>query len=324
MSKGKFSNPRPYREEEREIEKSFRQLTGQEKPVKPEDPIFSEASVPDLDTTDPEAADLITEADSLFPEENSLFSGEDSPVPDEELDFSLDEKEEPPKRGAPSFLDKALSFVDNNQKPVMVALCAAALVLIISLIAIFVVNVSGDPYGKKILNNVTVAGVNVGGMSKSDAITAVRAVTDQTYTKQAMVVTLGDTTLQLSPSDTGAKLDVKAAVNAAYAYGRTGTKAERQEAYQATYALEGDVPDLATDKFDEEHAPQLTLVITIGTPGVNFNVDDVFNQILDAYSMNVFTVKAEGAQAEGEPDAVDLQKIYDDVCVEPVDATVNM
>ena len=124
--------------------------------------------------------------------------------------------------------------MDNNQKPVMVALCAAALVLIISLIAIFVVNVSGDPYGKKILNNVTVAGVNVGGMSKSDAITAVRAVTDQTYTKQAMVVTLGDTTLQLSPSDTGAKLDVKAAVNAAYAYGRTGTKAERQEAYQAS------------------------------------------------------------------------------------------
>ena len=66
MSKGKFSNPRPYREEEREIEKSFRQLTGQEKPAKPDDPIFSQASVPDLDTTDPEAADLITEADSLL------------------------------------------------------------------------------------------------------------------------------------------------------------------------------------------------------------------------------------------------------------------
>ena len=56
MSKGKFSNPRPYREEEREIEKSFRQLTGQEKPPKPEDPIFSQASVPDLDAADPEAA----------------------------------------------------------------------------------------------------------------------------------------------------------------------------------------------------------------------------------------------------------------------------
>ena len=116
MSKGKFSNPRPYREEEREIEKSFRQLTGQEKPPKPEDPIFSQASVPDLDTTDPEAADLITEADSLIPETDSLFSEGDAPVSDEELDFSLDEKENPPKRGTPSFLDKALSFVDNNQK----------------------------------------------------------------------------------------------------------------------------------------------------------------------------------------------------------------
>ena len=62
MSKGKFSNPRPYREEEREIEKSFRQLTGQEKPAKPDDPIFSEASVPDLDATDPEAAQPLAPA----------------------------------------------------------------------------------------------------------------------------------------------------------------------------------------------------------------------------------------------------------------------
>lgn len=35
------------------FEKSFRQLTGQEKPPKPEDPIFSQASVPDLDAADP-------------------------------------------------------------------------------------------------------------------------------------------------------------------------------------------------------------------------------------------------------------------------------
>ena len=118
MSKGKFSNPRPYREEEREIEKSFRQLTGQEKPPKPEDPIFSQASVPDLDAADPEAAGLISEADSLIPETDGLFSEGDAPVSDEEPDFSLDEKEEAPKGGAPAFLNKILSFVDNNQKPV--------------------------------------------------------------------------------------------------------------------------------------------------------------------------------------------------------------
>ena len=384
MSKGKFSNPRPYREEEREIEKSFRQLTGQEKPAKPEDPLFSNTAVPDLNNADPEAAGLLSEADSLVPgtgdpfSETSdpfsgtgdpfsgtddPFSGTDGLFSGTEPDFPAEDAEKAPKKTAAAFLDRVFSFVDTHQKPVMVALCATALVLIISLIAIFFVNVSGDPYGRKILNNVTVAGVNVGGMSKSDAIAAVRAVTDQTYTKQDMVITLGDTTLQLSPKDTGAKLDVKAAVAAAYDYGRTGTKAERQQAYQAsftgnhvigllpylnldqdyirgvledyagttgslltqtTYTLEGTVPNLETDKFDEKTAPQLTLVITMGTPGVNFDVDKLLDQILDAYSMNEFAVRAEDAQAGAEPDPLDLQKVFDEICVEPVDATVNL
>ena len=69
MSKGKFSNPRPYREEEREIEKSFRQLTGQEPPQTREPqiptPPVEEA---ELQFTDPEAAELLSEADSLIPE----------------------------------------------------------------------------------------------------------------------------------------------------------------------------------------------------------------------------------------------------------------
>ena len=362
MSKGKFSNPRPYREEEREIEKSFRQLTGQEKPARQEDPLFSNAAVPDLNNADPEAADLLSEADSLIPETDDPFSGEDGLFSKEEPDFPAETPEKTPKKTASAFLDQVFSFMDSHQKPVMVALCAAALVLIISLIAIFFVNVSGDPYGKKILNNVTVAGVNVGGMSKSDAIAAVRAVTDQTYTKQDMVITLGDTTLRLSPKDTGAKLDVKAAVAAAYDYGRTGTKTERQQAYQSsftgnhiigllpylnldqdyirgvledyagitgtlltqtTYALEGTIPNLETDRFDEKTVPQLTLVITMGTPGVNFDVDKLLDRILDAYSMNEFAVQAEDAQAGAEPDPIDLQKVFDEVCVKPVDATVN-
>ena len=384
MSKGKFSNPRPYREEEREIEKSFRQLTGQEKPARKEDPLFSNAAVPDLNNADPEAASLLSQADSLIPGNDDPFSGAgdsfsgaddpfsgaDDPFSGADGLFSEPEPDSPakeagktPKKTAAAFLNQVFSFMDSHQKPVMVALCAAALILIISLIAIFFVNISGDPYGKKILNNVTVAGVNVGGMSKSDAISAVKSATDQTYTVQDMVVTLGDTTLRLSPKDTGAKLDVKAAVAAAYDYGRTGTKAERQEAYKAsltgvhtigllpylnldqayikgvledyagntgtlltqtTYTLEGTVPELGTDKFNKDTAPQLTLVITMGTPGINFNVDNLFNQILDAYSLNVFTVEAADAQASAEPDPVDLQKIYDEICVKPVDATMNM
>lgn len=353
MSKGKFSNPRPYREEEREIEKSFRQLTGQEPPRKAEPVIpVSEDTMPlsaipsDIpDEADPEAASLFSEADSLISELDDTFP------------------EEPPEEEPVSFLEKAVNFVNDNRKIVMVAICALALVMIVSIIAIFFVSASGDSYGNKILNNVTVAGVNVGGMSKSDAIQAVRKVTDQTFTEEDMAVTLGSTTLYLSPKDTGAKLDVKAAVNAAYDYGRTGTKAEQQAAYEASlrgnhvigllpylkldtdyirsvledyaeasgsvfsqpsYALEGDVPELATDKFDEARAPELTLVITMGTPGVGFDVEHLYNQILDAYSLNVFSVEAEEAAPDTEPDDVDLIGIYEEICLEPVDATVNM
>ncbi|MDD5863998.1 MAG: VanW family protein [Firmicutes bacterium] len=350
MSKGKFSNPRPYREEEREIEKSFRQLTGQEPPQgqEPRQSVPPDAETEaELQFTDPETADLLSEADSLIPDAEEPFP----------------EGGNPPVKAAPSFLEKLVTFVEQNRKPVMVAACAVALVLIVSIIAIFFVSVSSDPYGNKILNNVTIAGVNVGGMRKSDAVTAVRKVTDQTYPKQDMVITLGDTEIRLSPDDTDVKLDVKAAVNAAYDYGRTGTQAQREEAYAAslrgnhaidllpylkldtdyirgvledyagttgglvsetTYALEGDIPDLSADKFDETHAPELTLVITIGAPGGNFDVEALYGQILDAYSQNRFSVEIADADPGTEPEPVDLQKIFDEICVEPVDATVDM
>ena len=348
MSKGKFSNPRPYREEEREIEKSFRQLTGQEPPQTREPQILTPpAEEAELQFTDPEAAELLSEADSLIPDAQDIFS----------------EEEPLPEKAAPSFLDRALRFVDENRKMLMVAACGVALVVIIAIIVIFCVSATGDPYGSKILNNVTIAGVNVGGMSKSDAITAVRKVTDQTYPKQDMVVTLGDTEIRLSPDKTGAKLDVKAAVNAAYDYGRTGTKAEQQEAYEAslrsnhiigllpylkldtdyirgvledyagttgtlltetTYALEGEVPDLSTEKFDETRAPELTLVITMGTPGIGFDPDAVYQQVLEAYGLFVFQITVDQVDPVKEPDPVDLDAIYKEFYIAPVDASVDM
>ena len=46
MANGKFSNPRPNRDEEREIEQAFRQVTGQAPPPAPPVP-----DVPDLDAS---------------------------------------------------------------------------------------------------------------------------------------------------------------------------------------------------------------------------------------------------------------------------------
>ena len=91
----------------------------------------------------------------------------------------------------------------------------------------------------------------------------------------------------------------------------------------ANYGLEGKQPELGADKFDAS-APCQTLVITMGTPGIGFDVDDVYNRILDAYSLHVFLVTVEDIEPTAEPDPVDLMAIYEEFYIAPVDAKVDL
>lgn len=340
MAKGKFSQPRPNREEEREIEQAFRQVTGQEAAPQPPKQPQPEA--------DPAALDLILDEAGL--EENLSQPELESEEPVEFADKVM------------ALFNKAAAFFEQNRKIALLALCGAALVLILLFISIFFLS-SSDPYDKTILDNVVIGSVNVGGMTKNEAISAVKDSASLTYSSLDMVVDLAGTEVRLSPSDTKPSLDVKAAVNEAYDYGRTGTKAEREQAYldsltethiigllpyleleedyildvlnecaansgstltQVTYGLEGSLPDLEDEDFDPKTAEAQTLVIILGTPGVNFNVDSVYEQILDAYSLQSFTVTVEGLDTVSEPDPVDLQAIYDEFYIEPVNATVDL
>ena len=67
---------------------------------------------------------------------------------------------------------------------------------------------------------------------KNCRITVLKQATGNTYSKLDMVIDLSGTEIRLSPAKTKAALDVKAAVEAAYEYGRTGTKAQQEQAYQ--------------------------------------------------------------------------------------------
>lgn len=339
MANGKFSRPRPNREEEREIEKAFRQVTGQEAAPQPPKERYSES--------DPNQFDLI------FDEEALLEDLPQEPSAEEESSDFIDK--------ASAFLTKAMDFCDQNRKVVLVGLCAAALALILVFIGIFFIG-SSDPYDKTILNNVMIADINVGGMTKEEAITAVKEATGQTFASTDMVIDLAGTELRLSPADTKVSLDVKAAVNAAYDYGRTGTKEEQENAYlnslsgshiigllpylelnevyiqemladyaagsgssltEASYGLDTVMPDLTDEDFDPTgKAP--TLVILMGTPGIHFDVNAVYEQILDAYSLHTFSVTIEDVDTVSEPKSVDLEAIYAEFCVEPVNATIDL
>lgn len=384
---GKFSQPRPHRDEERQIEQAFRQVTGQE--PAPQKPIWSEElpiepkfpqSAPATQTLDetaqieqafqqvtgqrvtpkttPQPAPKAKTASfDLLPDDMDAFFQPNAGNPEMEPEYNDD----------PDFIDKLLlfwnktvDFCSKNQKMVLIALCAVAIVFIGIFVAIFFAS-TRDPYGDKILSNVIIADVNVGGMTKNEAISAVKEVTDHTYTREDMVIDLSGIELRLSPKDTDAALNVKSAVAEAFDYGRTGTPEEREQAEkdsrtkeyvigllphlqldedyilktitsyaedsgstltQPTYGLEGEEPELSADKFDE-NAPCQTLVITLGTPGIGFDAKDVYAQVLDAYSQNQFLVTVEDVEETKDPDPVDLEAIYREFYIEPVDASIN-
>ena len=273
----------------------------------------------------------------------------------------LEMAEEEPEHDLPPFLVSLLAFVNKNRKTVLICSCLILLAVLMGVTAIFWMGTASDPYDGRILNNVIIGNVNVGGMTRAEAEKALKNATDDTFTKQDMVIQLPDTTIRLSPTDTGAKLDVKAAVKAAYSFGRTGSAAEQQAAYESsftgnhtvgllpylglntdyilsvlgdyaaasgsvftetTYVVEGEMPALEADKFDE-NAPCQTLVITMGTPGLSLDTNSIYNRVLDAYSFNTFLVAGEGISEEMLPQPLDLEALYAEFYIEPVNASMN-
>lgn len=259
---------------------------------------------------------------------------------------------------------QAVPGASNRKKLVLISVIAAAVVLMIGLILgvwYFAGSLTDDHL---ILNNVTIAGVNLGGMTKEEAITAVHRATDLTYTSENMVIHLPDTTLELSPADTGANLDVEAAVDEAYNYGRTGTKAEREQAkanalvsehpiallnylnldldfirrqlddyasrFNSTFipssvTVEGEKPELnAAKESFDADAPGQTLVLVLGQPGRYLDIDALYNEVLDHYSFNRFEITAQMQEAEKIPDELDLEELYKQYASDPIDAQMDL
>lgn len=76
----------------------------------------------------------------------------------------------------------------------------------------------------KILENVTVGGINIGGMTPEDAKNAIMLSIQTGIGQKDMVVRLDNDTLILTPQDTKISLDVEELVETAYQYGRNGSR----------------------------------------------------------------------------------------------------
>lgn len=229
----------------------------------------------------------------------------------------------------------------------------AIVAIFIAITAICIAAAAGYLYllneemNKIILENITVAGVDVGGMSQGDAIEAVRAATENTYSKKPMVVKVLDSTIEIPTSCVGA-LNIRGAVREAYKFGNSGSQSLRQAQQQiamttgytvnvapflqvnedeirSILAQFGKTYNTALSQSSYEvtgKAPKQTLVIKLGTPEYGLNLNALYNQVLNAYGNNVFSV--EGKCGMIEPDAIDLESILKDYYIAPTDAYFDL
>ena len=232
--------------------------------------------------------------------------------------------------------------VSRNHTAAIIAVVGAVIAVCFCIAAGFIYFQNADLDGI-ILENVSVAGVDVGGMTQADAIDAVRAATAHTYSDVPMVVTVLDAQAEIPVSYVG-PLDVRGAVKAAYKFGNSGSQSKRQQEQQIAmtsgYAvdlgpylnlneeairdiLEELGKDYSTTLTQSEYsitgtAPQQTLVVQLGVPEYGLDLNALYKQVVAAYSANTFAV--EGYCGIIEPEAIDLDAIYQQQYIAPTDA----
>ncbi len=362
IAKGKFSQPRQPRRDNENIPAYVPPIP---EPVNPpvhdhsmdETMIVTTAFEPVHTPVTPPAEQTMTFEEAEFIEQTTVYNTESPRVSPRLTDDDDEYEQELRYRKKEAARRKA-----RNRKVLIVSICVVTLLLLAAVIAGVTIYLNSNKDDGLILNNVTVAGVNIGGMTPEEAAAAIHRATDMTFTVENMVIYLPDTILELSPKDTGAKLDVTAAVEAAYNYGRTGTEEENKKAKadsllsnhtiallpyltlntdfirdqldeygeyfnsdfeESSWELVGDMPKLDGDKFDEKAEPQI-LVLNPGKPGRHVDVDKIYNDVLDAYSLNKFTVRTEMTDKEQIPEALDLKELFDMLCTEAEDASMDM
>jgi vancomycin resistance protein YoaR len=255
-----------------------------------------------------------------------------------------------------------LAIVKARNKRIMILSVSACLILILLATAItgVVMLARNRQVDDKILENVIVGGINIGGMTKEEAANAISLSIEPKLTSQSMIVRLDNDTLELTPELTGILLDVEDLVDAAFAYGRTGTRLEQNmarlqaqskthtiallpylrlnlskirsavEDFCADYSVEMVDPVVQVEGMqphyvvggDNSNAVHQTLIITMGSPESNLDANDLYYAILDAYSLLQMEVRY-AVPVVIEPEKPSAQAIFDMYCTAPVDALID-
>lgn len=193
-----------------------------------------------------------------------------------------------------------------------------------------------SPSGATIPDGVTVAGVDVSGLTKKQAVDAVSEKVADSYASNSLVITVLDRQLELAPSVSGVELDINGAVEDAFHYGTSGNPAKHVdlaphlkldekaitneiEAFAANFPTDGTAGgyEILTETADGKE--QSVLAVTVGTASYNFDADALYQLILHTYSNNRFEAVYDCTMNPAQ--SVDLDAIYEQTCTEPTDAS---
>lgn len=245
----------------------------------------------------------------------------------------------------------------HDQKLAIIIGCSVLAVALIVVVICLLMN-AGYVDDGKILPNVYAAGIDLGGMTRDEAHSALRLAADKAMSTEDMVLILPNGALRLSPEDTHASVDVDAVVEAAYSYGRTGTEKEQQAVraqakntthaiallpympkldteyiYQAvvdfcashgvegtptTVTLTGERPEYDPERPTRPVTHQ-TMTIVTGTPDYNLSVDRLYAKVLDGYSINDLEINYE-IEANNKHDSLTAEDIFKQYCLAPENA----
>ena len=226
---------------------------------------------------------------------------------------------------------------------IIVSVCIALIAVTVGVAAGYVYFRNAELNGL-ILENVTVAGVDVGGMTQAQAVAAVNASVN--YATTPMVVKVLDSQAEI-PVSCVTGFDVEAAVKNAYRFGNWGFRSKRQQERQIamnqgyavdltpyldlnTAAIESILAELGANYSSTLSqstyevtgtAPEQTLIVKLGTPEYGLNLDDLYRQVMDAYNRNIYLVECHCSMIV--PDPLDLEGIHNAYYQAPVDATFN-
>lgn len=246
-------------------------------------------------------------------------------------------------------IDNTSPHPNNRRKKIIIWSCVGGgilLGLLALVLGLVLFSGRGEKDDQRILPNVYAAGVNLGGMSVEEAISALHVATDHEISQQPMEVTIYGQKFVLQPTTVSLSLDIDALAQAAYNYGRNGTHAENQQTQKNASKRSYTIPLLPYLNLDlqvirskvdnycasvaSSYAEPIVslnekgdaLEIRVGTPLRQLDANDLYDCILDAYSMNTLSFEYEAPEVLW-PSAVNAQELFNLYCTAPQDAVMD-